>query len=159
MFMKEKRYGTSKVRGVVDGRKKREKIEPKDATLPTVSTEAAMLTTEIDSLEGRDGAVVDIPGVYLIAKIDNDVHIVFRGTLAELMVAAKPLLYQPFVLYTTGQAVLYARPKKALFGCLKSAFLFNDKLVGYLEASVFKIDTYDPCVANNMVGGKHISVF
>ena len=41
-----------KGRGVADGRKQREKIEPKDVTSPTVSTEAVMLTATIVVLEG-----------------------------------------------------------------------------------------------------------
>ena len=65
-----------------DRRKQWEKIEPKDATYPTVSTESVMLTATIDALEGRDVALVDIPGAYLSANIEDDVHVVFRGTLA-----------------------------------------------------------------------------
>ena len=61
--------------------KKREKIEPKDATFPIVSTESVMLTATIDALEGRDVAVVDIIGAYLSADMDKKVHVVFRGTL------------------------------------------------------------------------------
>ena len=84
--------------------------------------------------------MVDIPGAYLRAEFDNEVHVVFMGTLAELVVYANPVLYQPFVLYTTGQAVLYFLTQKSLYGCLKSAFLFYEKLVGYLEAYKFKIN-------------------
>ena len=97
MFLKEKRDGSIKGCGVADGRKQREKIEPKDTTSPTVSTEAVMLTVTIDKLEGRDVAVLDIPGAYLSADMDDEVHVVFRGTLAEMMVMAYPALYQPFV--------------------------------------------------------------
>ena len=50
MFLKEKQDGSIKGRGVVDGRKQREKIEPKDAMSPTVSTEAVMLTATMDAL-------------------------------------------------------------------------------------------------------------
>ena len=51
MFLKEKLYGSIKGYGVEDGRKQQEKIEPKDATPPTVSIEAVMLTATIDALE------------------------------------------------------------------------------------------------------------
>ena len=95
-----------KRRGVADGINQREKIDPKDATSTTVLTEAVMLTATIYALEGRDVAVVDIPGAYLSADMDNDVHVVFRGTLAEMMVAADRELYRPFVSYETGKAVL-----------------------------------------------------
>ena len=52
MFLKEKRDGSIKGRGVADGRKQWNKIEPKDATYPTVLTVAVMLTATIDTLEG-----------------------------------------------------------------------------------------------------------
>ena len=53
------------------------------------------------------------------ADMDNEVHIVFIGTLAEMMVTADPELYRPFVSYETGKAVLYVQMQKALYGCLK----------------------------------------
>ena len=71
-----------------------------------------------------------------------------------MMVAADPALYRPFVSYETGKAVIYVLLQKALYGCLKSALLFYEKLVGDLEAYGFRINAYDPCVANKMVGGK-----
>ena len=78
-------------------------------------TVAFILTAILDALEGRDVAVVDIPGAYLSADMDNEVHIVFIGRLAEMMVAADPALYQPFVSYETGKAVLYVWLQKALY--------------------------------------------
>ena len=56
-----------------------------------------MLTATIDALEGRDVAVVDIPGAYLSADMDDELHVVFIGTLADMMEMADPALYQPFV--------------------------------------------------------------
>ena len=92
MFLKEKQYGLIKGCGVADERKQREKIKPKDVTSPTVSTEAFMLTETIDALEGRDVAIVYIPGAYLSADMGDEVNVVFRGTLAEMMVMANPAL-------------------------------------------------------------------
>ena len=130
MFLKEKQYGSIKGRGVENGRKQREKIEPNDATSLTVSMEEVMLMETIDTLEVRDVAVVEIPGAYLSADMDDEVHIVFRGTLSEIMVASDPSLYRPFVSYETGKVVLYVRLQKSLYVCLKSALLFYKKLVG-----------------------------
>ena len=101
--------------GVSDRRKQREKIEPKDITSPTVSTEAVMHTAKIDALEVRDVAVVDIPGAYLSADVNNQVQVVFKRTLAEMMVAANPALNRTFVSYETGKAVLYVRLQKTLY--------------------------------------------
>ena len=74
-----------------------EKIKPKDATFPIVLTESVMLTATIDALEVREVAVVYTPGEYLSAYMKDEVHIVFRETLAEMMVMADPALYRPFV--------------------------------------------------------------
>ena len=106
MFLKEKLDRSIKVRGVADGRKQQEKIEPKDAASPTVLTEAVMLTATINALEGKDVAVVDILGEYLSVDMNNEVHVVFRGTLSEMMVMADPALYRPFVSYETGKPAL-----------------------------------------------------
>ena len=58
-----------------------------------------MLTATIYALEGRDVAVVYIPGAYLSADMDNEVHVVFIGILEEMMVMDDPSLYRPFVSY------------------------------------------------------------
>ena len=53
-----------------------------------------MPVATIDALEGRDEGrdvvLVDIPGAYLSADMDNEVCVVFRRTLAEMMVASDP---------------------------------------------------------------------
>ena len=117
-----------------------------------------MLTATIDALERQDVAVVDISGAYLSDDMDDVVHVVIRGTLAEMIVMADPALYRPFVSYETGKTVIYVRLQKALYGCLKSSLLFCEKQVGELEACGFKINTYDPCGANKMIGGKQLTV-
>ena len=113
-----------------------------------------MLTAIIEALEGREVAVVDTPGAYLSADTDNEIHIVFRGTLAEMMAAVDPALYRPFVSCETGKPVIYVRLQKELYGCLKSALLFYDKLLGDLEAYGFRRNPYEMCVDNKMIGGK-----
>ena len=82
-----------------------------------------MLTATIDALKGQDVAVVDIPGAYPSADMDDQVHVVFRGTLAEIMVMDDPAIYRTFVSNDTGKPVLYVRLQKALYGCLKTALL------------------------------------
>ena len=134
------------------------KIEPKDVTSPAVSIEAVMITETIDALEGRDVAVVGTPGAYLSADMDDEVHVAFRGTLAEMMVMADLTLYRTFVSYETGKSVLYVWIHKELYGCLKSALLFYEKIVGDLETYGLKINPYDPCVVKKMIVGKQLTV-
>ena len=49
MFIKEKRDNTIKARGCADGRKQRKKYNNADATSPTVSTEAVLISALIDA--------------------------------------------------------------------------------------------------------------
>ena len=74
------------------------------------------------------------------------------------MVVANPALYRPFLSYETGKPFIYIWLQKSLYCCLKSALLFYKKLVGDLEAYGFKINPYDPCVVNKMIGGKQLTV-
>ena len=75
------------------------------------------------------------------------------------MLAADPAIYRLFVSYETGQAVLHIWLQKVLYGCLKIALLFYERLVGDLEAYGLRINPYDLCVANKMVCGKQLTVF
>ena len=118
------------------------KIEQKDATSPTASMEAVMLTSKIDALEHKYVVVVCILGASLSADIDDEVHVVFKGTLAEMMVAADT--ERTFVVYETGNSVLYIRLQKALNGYLKIALLFCEKLLGDMQAYGLGVNPYDP---------------
>ena len=67
-------------------------------------------------------------------------------------------LYQPYVTYEGKSKVLYVHVLKAIYGMLKSAFLFYKKLRKDLESIGFVVNPYDPCVANRMVNGKQQTV-
>ena len=81
MFLKRKRCGKIKGRGCADGRKQRSYIAKEDSSAPTVSTEAVFLTAVIDALENRDVAVLDVPGAFMQADIDELVHVRFTGEM------------------------------------------------------------------------------
>ena len=124
MFLKENRDGTIKARGYADRRKKREKYNNADATSPMVSTEAVLIYAVIDTYKEHNMEVVNIPGTYLSADMDNEIFMIFRGTMEEFMVAEDPALYQNNILYgKRGEALLYVSVQKALCGCLKSALI------------------------------------
>ena len=54
--------------------------------------------------------------------------------------------------------MLYVRLSKTLYGMLRAALLFYKRLRSDLENMGFKINPYDPCVANNMVNGHHMTI-
>jgi hypothetical protein len=85
MFLKEKRNGDIKGRDCADGRSQRDFMEKADTLLPTVSTEALILSCMIDAKEDRDVATADIPEAFLQTEYNKgDTHIQIEGTMAEL---------------------------------------------------------------------------
>ncbi len=158
MFLKRKSCGKVKARGCADGRKQRDHIPREDTFSPTVSTEAVFLTAVIDALEEREVAVLDIPGAFMQADQDEEVFVRFEGKMAELLLEIDREMYEPYVKYERGKLVLYVELLKALYGQLKAARLFWEKLKGKLEEWGFTINPYDLCVANKMVDGKQCTV-
>lgn len=52
---------------------------------PTIATEADFLTSIIDTLRNRDVAIVDVPGTFRQADMDEFLHVRFTGTLVDLL--------------------------------------------------------------------------
>ena len=55
----------------MDGQKQQDDPNAKDASSPTVSLEAVLITTVVDAYEHRYVAIVNIPGAYLSADMDH----------------------------------------------------------------------------------------
>jgi hypothetical protein len=129
------------------------------ATPPTVALESVLITATIDAYEERDVAIVDVPWAFLSADMDEEVIMTIRGRLAELMVKAAPNIYRKYItLDANNQPILYVKLQKALYGCLRSALLFYEKLVRDLTSQGFKINQYDPCVENKLVNGEKFTL-
>ena len=160
-FLTEKRSGIIKGRKCAIGSKQRtfEGYNKADGSSPTVSTDGLIITCAIDGYENRDVAIVDIPGAFLQADNDEFILMLLRGKLAEMMVRVDPKLYRKYLITSPrGEPMLYVRLNKALYGLLRSALLFYKKLVGELKAMGFKLNPYDPCVANRIVDGHQQTV-
>ncbi len=142
-----------------DGCKQRGDWTKQQSASPTVATESVFITVVIDVHEGQDMAWFDIPGAFLHADLDEDIAMVLKGRLADLMVQVAPNLYRKYILVDRkGTAILYVKMQKAMYGLLRSALLFCRKLVEDLESNGFKLNPYDPCVANKTVNGKQMTV-
>ena len=141
-----KKNGTIKGCSVAYRRKQRDDPNAKDASSPTVSLEAVLITAVVDAYKHRDVAIVNIPGAYFSADMDEEVHLCLRGRMAEMMARTAPEVYAKYVTLKNGKPILYVRLLKALYRCLRSALLFFNKLVADLEAYGFTINLYVPCV-------------
>jgi hypothetical protein len=83
IFLKEKRDRTIKGRACADRRKQCETSTPGAVASPTVSLEAVLITATIDAYEERDVVIVDVPGAFLSADMDEEVVMTIRGRLVE----------------------------------------------------------------------------
>ena len=159
MFLKRKRCGKIKGRGCADGRKQRAYITKEDSTAPMVSTEAVFLTAVIDAMEGRNVVVLDVPGAFMQAKIDELVHVSFTGAMVTLLLEIDHEMYKDYVVVEKGERVMYMELLKALYGTLRAACLFWQELSKQLiDEWGFIPNKYDDCVANKMVNGQQMTV-
>ena len=159
MFLKRKRCGKIKGRGCADGRKQRAYITKEDSTAPTVSTEAVFLTAVIDALENRDVAVLDVPGAFMQADIDELVHVRFTGEMVKMLLDIDEEMYSEYVMMERGEQVMYMELLKALYGTLRAACLFWQKLSKQLiDVWGFVPNKYDDCVVNKTIDGSQMTV-
>ena len=159
MFLKRKRCGKIKGRGCADGRKQRAYITKEDSTAPTASMEAVFLTAVIDAMEGRNVVVLDVPGAFMQAKIDELVHVRFTGAMVTLLLEIDHEMYKDYVTIEKGERVMYMELLKALYGTLRAACLFWQKLSKQLiDEWGFIPNKYDDCVVNKMVNGQQMTV-
>ncbi len=118
-----------------------------------------MITSAIEAHEKRKVITLDIPGAFLNADLDEEVIMLLRGELAEMMVTIDPALYGPYAITTKrGEKLLYVKMLKAMYGLMRAALLFYLKLRADLQEYGFTMNEYDPCVANKMIDGKQLTV-
>jgi hypothetical protein len=158
MFLKRKRCGKIKGRGCADGRKQRAWTEKSESSSPTISTQAVFLTAVVDALEGRDVAIVDVPGAFMQVDMDEVVHVRFTGIMVEKLLEIDAEMYEPYVVYEGKEKVMYVELLKALYGTLRASRLFWEKLTGKLLEWGFVPNPYDACVVNKTINGKQCTV-
>ena len=159
MFLKRKRCGKVKGRGCADGRKQRSYITKEESTAPTVSTEAVFLTAVVDALEGREVAILDVPGAFMQADIDELVHVRFTGKMVDMLLEIDSEMYGEYVVMEKGEQVMYMELLKALYGTLRAARLFWQKLSKQLiDEWGFVPNKYDDCVVNKTINGHQMTV-
>ena len=69
----------------------------------------------------------------------------------DYLVLTDPKLYRKYIMTENGATVLYVELKKALYRQLEAALLFYQKFLKDLKELGFKINPYDPCIANRNI--------
>ena len=136
----------------MNGAPQRAYILKEDAPSPTVANESVFITSVIAAHEKRFVRCYDVSGAFLHTESDENVLIVLRRELAEMMVHIVAQIYQTYVkMDKNGTSILYLRLKKALYGLLRSSLLFYRNLCGELEEYGLEIKPYNSYVGNTMV--------
>jgi hypothetical protein len=149
LFLKEKQTGAIKGRACINGALQREYISKEEAAPPTVSTESTFITAAIAANKKRKVRCYDVPSTFVNTDMDEDVLMVLKGELVDMMIEIEPQVYRKYVMVDRkGTPILYVKLHEALYGLMRASLLFYRKLRKELEAYGFTIYPYDPCIAN-----------
>ena len=75
----EKRCGKVKARAYADGRKQRKCFKREDVSSPTIQQEILIMSMIIDAKEGKNVAIADVVGAYLLAQMNDYVLVKVTG--------------------------------------------------------------------------------
>ena len=149
VFLKEKRDGYLKTRACVNGSSQRKIWSKDDVASPTPHLKSVLLLPGIVAWECCKVRCFDIPSAFPTTDMDEEVVMILKGDLSDLLIQLAPDLYGP---YTTkdarGKTLMYVLLQKVLYGLMRSSLLFYRKFRGELEKYGFVVNPYDPCVAN-----------
>jgi hypothetical protein len=162
MFLKQKWDRNIKGRTVAGGNKHQDYISKEDASSPTVNTESVLFSCIIDAEEEQDAAVVDIRNALVQTRVENEKDMAFikiRGILVDILVEIAPDVYKSYVSNDKkGSKQLLVQCQNALYGTMVASLLYYRKFIKSLMDIDFVINPYDPCVANKMIEGDHMTI-
>ena len=111
------------------------------------------ITAAIAASEGRYVRCYDVPRAFVNTDVNENVLMVLKGELAEMMVHIAPQIYWKHITVDgKGSPVLYVKQQKVLYGLMRASLLYYRKLRKELEEFGFVVNPYDPCVANKNMG-------
>ena len=162
MFLKEKRDGAIKGRAVSGGNKQRDYISKEDTISPTVATEAVLLSCIIDAEEEMDVTVIDILNAFIQTRVEDEKDMVFIkicGVLVDIVVKIAPDMYKWHIKTDKkGVKQLLVQCQNVLYGMMVASLLYYRKFTKSLTDIGFKMNPYDPFVANNIIDRQQMTI-
>ena len=159
MFLKQKQCGKIKCHAVADEQKQRAGSKKSNITSPTAATELVLITAAIDAAEGWDVSMIDAPGSFLTADMDEEVIVILDNNMVDAVLEIDRKIYGKYVIYGGNEKKhMYVRLSKAMYGTLEAALLYDRKLSKELRKYGFVINPYDPCVANKWTSEGQLTV-
>ncbi len=122
-----------------------------------------MLTCIVDASKNRDVAIVVIPNAFVqtVVKDEKDKALIcIRGPLVDILVSIAPSVYGPYVTVgKKGEKQPFVQCLTALYGTMVAVLIYYKKFVKSLKSKRFRINPYDPCMANKQVNGEQLTVY
>ena len=118
----------------------------------------------VDAKEGRDVAVVGIPGAYLHASFPPEKKVILKLNSVSMDIMCLVILaFEEHVMYEKNRngrdtKVLYIRVLRALYGCLESTLLWYNLYSSTLVDLGFEINPYDCCIEKKMINGNQCTI-
>ncbi len=97
LFLKEKRSGNIKGRACINGAPQRAYIPKDEAASPMVSTESTFITALIVAKEQHKVQYYNVPSAFVNTNVDEEVIMVLKGELVEMMIQIMPEVYRKYV--------------------------------------------------------------
>jgi hypothetical protein len=124
-----------------------------------MSSEAIMLTCVINATKKRDVAAVNIPNAFIQTVVEDEkdrAFICIRGPLVDMLGSIAPDVYGLYVTVgKKGEKQLLVQCLTAWYGTMVASLLYYKKFVKSLKSNGFRLNPYDPCVANKQVKGSN----
>ena len=136
VIITEKRCRKIKGRVVADGSKQRSTVSREDAASPTIQLESLIMSLLIDAKEGRDEAISDVVGAYLLAEMKDHVLVKLTGIAVDVLCKASEK-YKKYVAFEKAKKVIYLKLERALYGCIQSTLLWYNIFVTKLQKDDF----------------------
>ncbi len=97
-------------------------------------TQSVFITSAIAASEKRHVRCYDVPSAFVNTDVDENVLMVLKGELADMMVHIAPQIYRKYITVDRkGTAMLYTMLQKVLYGLMRVSLLFYRKLRKELE--------------------------
>ncbi len=113
------------------------------------------ITSAIAASEKRHVQCYNVPSAFVNTNGDENVLMVLKGELTEIMVHIAPQIYHKHITVDKkGTPKLYIKLQKVLYRLMRASLLFYRKPRKELGGFRFVVNPYNPCVANKDVGDR-----
>ena len=121
-------------------------IERDKAASPTLSTEALLITSIIETQQKRDVVTLDIPNAFVQTTIPESNEKTIMRTIGHLVELIIEQHYEKYIIREGNTKIIYVQIRKAQYRMMMSSLLFRRHFRKDLESIGFVVNPYDVCI-------------